>query len=292
MTDVELVRLGPDRVLEVLRGGADRGPVVLAHHGTPSTATFWSDWSDAFGAAGMRLLAYSRPGYGSSTRVEQRTVADAAADSVALLDALGIGTVVSLGYSGGGPHALAVGALTPQRCRGVVVVAGVGPCRDPEQFLAGMGEENVAEFGAALSGRASLEQWMADEGAPMLTATAEQISAALGDLLDDTDRDVLAGGWADRLAAEFHRVAATGTAGWVDDDLAFTRPWGFEPEQVTVPVTVWHAGRDRMAPVGHSRALAAELPDATYHEVPELGHLALLRHRRTYIVDCARTLAW
>jgi pimeloyl-ACP methyl ester carboxylesterase len=291
VTDLELVRLGPHRVLEVLRGGAARGPVVLAHHGTPTTATFWADWSDTLAAAGLRLVAYSRPGYGASTRVEGRVVADAATDSVALLDALGIGPVVSLGYSGGGPHALAVGALAADRCRGVVVVAGVGPCRDPQQFVAGMGEENVAEMGAALAGRAELEQWMSREGEPMLGATGEQIAAALGDLLDETDRAVLADGWADGLAAEFHRVAEAGTAGWVDDDLALTRPWGFEPDQVTVPVTIWHAGRDRMAPVAHSRALAAELPDVTYHEVPDLGHLALLRHRRGYVVECARTLA-
>ncbi len=290
MTELQQVRIGPDRVLEVLRGGAPRGPVVLAHHGTPSTATFWEEWSLPFAEAGVQLVAYSRPGYGGSSPAPGRSVADAAADTVAVLDALAIGSVVALGYSGGGPHALAVGALAAGRCRGVVAVAGVAPCDDPELFLAGMGEENVAEFGAALAGRTALEQWMAQQGAPQLEASGDEIADALGDLLDETDRQVLAAGWADGLAAEFHRVAQHGTAGWVEDDLAFVRDWGFDPAEMSVPVTLWHAGRDRMAPVDHSRRLAATLPDVTYHEVPDLGHLALLVHRRSYVVACCRRL--
>jgi pimeloyl-ACP methyl ester carboxylesterase len=290
VTQLHQVRLASDRVVEVLRGGAPRGPVVVAHHGTPSTATFWEEWSQPFAEAGLQLVAYSRPGYGASSPMPGRSVADAAADTMAVLDELGIGSIVALGYSGGGPHALAVGALAAHRCRGVVAVAGVAPCTDPAEFLAGMGEENVAEFGAALAGRARLEQWMREQGAPQLEATGDEIAGALGDLLDETDREVLAAGWAEGLAAEFHRVREHGTAGWVDDDLAFVRDWGFDPAEMAVPVTLWHAGRDRMAPVEHSRRMAAALPEVTYHEVPDLGHLALLVHRRSYVVACCRRL--
>jgi pimeloyl-ACP methyl ester carboxylesterase len=169
-------------------------------------------------------------------------------------------------------------------------VAGVAPCTDPAQFLAGMGEENVAEFRAALAGRAPLEHWMAEQGAPQLAASGAEIADALGDLIDETDRQVLAAGWADGLAGEFHRVRDHGTSGWVDDDLAFVRDWGFDPAEVSVPVTLWHAGRDRMAPVEHSRRLAEALPEVTYHEVPDLGHLALLVHRRAYVIACCRRL--
>jgi pimeloyl-ACP methyl ester carboxylesterase len=281
----ELVGIGSDRVLEVLRGGSPSGPVVIAHHGTPSLATFWADWSDDLAAAGLGLVAYSRPGYGGSTRVPDRCVADAAADSRALLDALGIEHCVALGYSGGGPHALALGARLADRCRGVVVVAGVAPFDSPGlDFMAGMGQENVAEFSAAVAGEDQIHDWMRNEGEPVLMASGAELAAALGDLLDDSDREVLAAGWADDLAEEWHRVAAAGTDGWADDDLAFTRPWGFTPAEVALPVTIWHAGLDRMAPVSHSRWLAGAIPGAVYNEVAGLGHLALLRLHRDRII--------
>jgi pimeloyl-ACP methyl ester carboxylesterase len=281
----EMIEIGSGRVLQVLRGGSPTGPVVLAHHGTPSLATFWADWSEDLAAAGLGLVAYSRPGYGGSTRVPGRRVADAAADSRQLLDALGIEHCVALGYSGGGPHALALGAQLADRCRGVVVVAGVAPFDSPGlDFMAGMGQENVTEFSAAVAGPEQIEAWMRTDGAPVLMASGADLAAALGDLLDESDREVLAAGWADDLADEWHRVAAAGTDGWVDDDLAFTRPWGFTPAQVGVPVTIWHAGLDRMAPVSHSRWLAGAIPGASYNEVEGLGHLALLRLNRDRII--------
>lgn len=280
------VQVGDSRVLDVLQTGPLDLPVVLAHHGTPSTATFWLDWAEPLEQAGLRLVAYSRPGYAGSTRHPGRRVADAATDAVGLLDALGVRTAVHLGYSGGCPHALAVGALAPERCAGVVTVAGVVPFdADGVDFTEGMGQENVEEFGAAAAGRAAVDAWMAEHGLQMLGADADEVAEAFGDLVDNTDRAVLADGWAAGVAAEFHRVAEGGTAGWADDDIAFVSPWGFDPADVSVPVTLLHAGRDRMAPVSHSRWMAQRITHADYHEVADQGHLALLRNHRSEIVE-------
>jgi pimeloyl-ACP methyl ester carboxylesterase len=275
-------------VLDVLVAGSldqSGGRVVLAHHGTPSTATFWHDWAEPLRAEGFSLVAYSRPGYTGSTRRVGRRVADAATDAVALMDALGVTVAAQLGYSGGCPHALAVGALAPERCSRVVTVAGVVPF-DAEgvDFTDGMGAENVDEFGAAAAGLRAVEEWLDEFGRPMLAASADEIGAAFGDLVDDTDREVLAHGWAEEVAAEFHRVEQGGIGGWADDDIAFVTPWGFDPADVTVPVVLWHAGLDRMAPVSHSRWLAGRLPDVDYREVDGLGHLALLRQYRPEII--------
>src|SRR5262249_59603081 len=101
---------------------------------------------------GFRLVQYTRPGYGGSTPAPGRRVADAAGDVAAVLDALGVAEFLTVGWSGGGPHALACAAGLPGRCLAAASMAGVAPYRaEGLDWLHGMAGENVAEFSAALA---------------------------------------------------------------------------------------------------------------------------------------------
>lgn len=236
----------PDgRTVDVFLGGDPQGVPLVMHHGTPSGSTTFADRHDACRERGLRLICVSRPGYATSSRQPGRDVAHAASDTSAVLDLLGQNTFFSAGWSGGGPHALACAALLPGRCLGVATLASVGPygMRDLA-FLAGMGPENVAEFGAALAGEDALRAWKHAHGEPFRHVTGEEIAAALGGLVAQIDKEVLIGGYAEQMAAEMRRALEHGFDGWVDDDLAFTRPWGFDVRDIRLPVTVWQGDLD------------------------------------------------
>jgi pimeloyl-ACP methyl ester carboxylesterase len=81
-----------------------------------------------------------------------------------------------------------------------------------------------------------------------------------------------AGGFAAYVAASFRQALANGIWGWFDDDLAFTRSWGFDLDGIGVPVVVWQGGQDRMVPFAHGRWLAARLASAKAKLLPEEGH--------------------
>jgi pimeloyl-ACP methyl ester carboxylesterase len=270
------ITLTDGRELEVEVSGPDGGAVLLFHHGTPGGSEQMRTMARAVHARGMRLVTYSRAGYGASTRHAGRTVADVVPDTAAVLDELGAETCLMAGWSGGGPHALACGALLADRVRGVLCIAGVAPyTADGLDFLAGMGEDNVEEFGAAVEGEEVLRPWLDAQRPEMLELTGGEVAAALGNLVPPVDVAVLTGEVADDLASEFRQALSVGVDGWLDDDLAFTRPWGFELADVAVPTYLWQGSEDLMVPFAHGRWLAERIPGVTVHLEQGEGHLSI-----------------
>ncbi len=256
------------------------GPLVISLHGTPSGHRLQPALVAAAAQAGVRVASYARPGYAGSTRLPGRTVADGVQDVLTLADALGAERFAVVGASGGGPHALACGALVPDRCAAVATVAGVGPWQmDGLDFLAGMGEGNEIEFGAAVEGEQPLREVIGPWRESMLAGGPRGTYDALVTVLSPPDRQV----FSTDFAEDFHRGVETalqhGVDGGVDDDLAFIRPWGFTPSDVRAPVHLWQGGQDLMVPPAHGQWLAQHLPTCTPHLLPDDGHLTLLLRR-------------
>jgi pimeloyl-ACP methyl ester carboxylesterase len=193
-----------------------------------------------------------------------------------VLDSFGIGEFVTLGWSGGGPHALACAALLPGRCVAAATLAGVAPfTADDLDWPAGMAEENVEEFSLAVQGEQVLTPWLEEQAAALAGVTGAEVAQSLGGLVSPVDTASITGEFADYLAATFRRAVSTGVAGWRDDDLAFVRDWGFEPASIGVPVSVWQGDQDLMVPPSHGRWLIRRLPGARDHRYPDEGHLSL-----------------
>jgi len=285
----ESVKLPGGRVMEALLGGDPVGYPLVLHHGTPGDMTSYTDWHALCRDRGLRLIVASRPGYAESSRMPHRSVAGAAADIADILDWLGHKSFVTLGWSGGGPHALACAALLPGRCVAAATLAGVGAYGEDLDFLAGMGPENVAEFGAAAKGEEALRQWLNENAAAYRSITGREIAEALGGLVPEVDKRALVGDFADHLAAVFRRSLVHSFDGWIDDDLAFVRPWGFKLGEIGVPVTVWQGELDLMVPLAHGRWLLEKIPGATRQIVPGQGHISLAVNFRSKMLDDVRS---
>jgi pimeloyl-ACP methyl ester carboxylesterase len=263
------------RQLQVLTAGPEDGLPLVFHNGTPSGLVAFGPMVDAAAERGLRTVMYARPGYGASTPDPGRRVAGAAADVVAVLDKLGAEHFVTAGWSGGGPHALACGALLPGRCKGVASIAGVAPYgAEGLDWLAGMAAENVAEFGAALEGEAELNAFLEAGAAELRDVSAEQVADGLGGLVSEVDKSVISGDFAGFLAASFRAAVSEGIAGWREDDQAFAADWGFALGE-GAPIAVWQGDQDMMVPFAHGQWLAAHLPGAHAHLITGAGHLSL-----------------
>jgi pimeloyl-ACP methyl ester carboxylesterase len=257
---------------------------LLFLHGTPGDATVWNDWLQEIDS--VKAIATSRPGYGLSDRMKGRTVADDLLNQKELLDSLGITKFVSIGWSGGGPHSLNMTRET--RCAAAFTLAGVGEFgRDDLDFLAGMGPENHEEFGQALNGEEAIASWMENHAMGLRTITGPDVLEGFGGLIGDADKRALTEDVAAQVAAVFRRALASSFAGWIDDDLAFVRDFGFDISKIAKPVIIWQGDDDFMVPKAHGEWLAKKIRGAELKFIPGHGHISLVEEFRPNIISSA-----
>src|SRR5215213_7280311 len=151
------ITLPDGRILAAAEWGDPDGVPFVSIHGTPGGRIgWWEKEPEIYRRFGLRRITYDRPGYGESTRHAGRRVVDAVADVEHLTAALGIDNFLVSGGSGGGPHALACAALLPDRVLKCHASVSVAPF-DAEglDWLEGMTEGNLKEFGATVEGEAA-----------------------------------------------------------------------------------------------------------------------------------------
>ena len=277
---MQTIATAEGRTLAVHSDGDPAGFPVVMHHGTPSSGLLYERHVELAHEQGIRLVGYDRPGYGGSAREPGRSVSDCAADVDAIADALRLDRFATWGISGGGPHALACAALCDRRLVAAASLAAVAP-QDAEglDWLAGMGDENHVEFGHAAAGEEQLRTYLAAEAEEIRAAGPERLVAVMETLLGPEDRAVLSGAFAEYLLKADRHGLADGVDGWVDDDLAFLAPWGFELSSIDRPVLLLHGDDDRFVPVAHGRWLADHIPGVEARIDAADGHLTLIERR-------------
>lgn len=281
------VRAADGRRLTAEVVGPEDGDLVLFHTGTPGCRLLIDRHMREGAERGLRHVIYSRPGYRGSDRQPGRSLADSAADSVAVVDSLGVESFYSIGISGGGGSAAACAALLPGRVRSAAVIAALGP-RGGEglDWLAGAAESSHVEFGCIEEGEAALERHLEKGISEMREIeTGPQLIDDFDEYLCETDRRCLTGEFLSYQLEGCAEIARDGIEGWFDDDLAMWKDWGFDLSRITVPVTIWQGTEDRFVPPQNGEWLAAHIPGAKLRLLAGEGHLSLFCSHYGAVLD-------
>jgi pimeloyl-ACP methyl ester carboxylesterase len=260
--------------------GDPTGFPIMGLHGTPGCRLQRWPHEELYEELGVCFVTHDRAGYGRSTRRHGRRVADAVDDVIAIADELGFDRFAVTGGSGGAPHALACAALHPDRVVRATCNVGVAPYGDGglehDAWVEGMDPENVKEFELALADEEALTAYVEAQQAQAEARVAVDPSTLLDDYdLSDSDRAQLARAEVMQILREATpEWAFNGVGGWVDDDIAFTRSWGFDISDIAVPVLVIYGSTDVLVPTAHGEWLAAHVPGCVV-KVDEGGHLGV-----------------
>jgi pimeloyl-ACP methyl ester carboxylesterase len=286
----ELIELADGRTLEVATMGSPSGATIFVHHGTPGSTRTSLSFEGLLARGDFFLVTLSRPGYGQSSRRADRSVASVIEDVGAALAHVGREEYVALGWSGGGPHALASAALD-ETCRAALTVASVAPADADFDWIEGMGPENLEEFRLAQEGGPAYEDLMAATGDVLGLATKDNIVEIMGGLLSAPDLAAIDEDDARELFVEGMRYGfATGWRGYLDDNVALMAPWGFDVGDITTPVHLFYGDDDLMVPAPHNQWLSTHLPQVTTTHHPEEGHLSIFTRHLDEIATALREL--
>ena len=266
-----VVRTADGRTLAVEDAGApgaDAGAhstppafTLIWHNGSPHTGRLLGPVAALARARDIRLVTYARPRYGGSSPFPNRDVASAAADVAAIADALGIGRFAGMGYSGGGPHALAAAAVLQDRVLATVTLASPAPYTDEFDWFEGMARPEALR--SARQGREARARFAeTDDFDP--------------NIFTEADWDALRAEWS-VIGDDAGAAGPAGTEGLIDDDVAFASPWGCDPARISSPMLLIHGGADRVIPRSHGESLLRRTPTAELWLRPQDGHVSILR---------------
>ncbi|WP_121258565.1 alpha/beta fold hydrolase [Nocardioides ferulae] len=273
-----------ERRLSFAEYGVRTGPAIVWMHGTPGGRRQIPLEIRAMAEAeGLRIIGIDRPGIGSSTPHLYDHVLDWTRDLEIVLDTLAIDTVRLIGLSGGGPYAIAAGAALPDRVHAVGVLGGVAPTVGPDATDGG-----PIQLAVRL---APVLEFTRIPVSMVLTQMIRAVRPVAGSILDlyasvqpIGDKRMLAH---PDFKAMFVDDLLNGSRLQVlaplNDLVLFTRDWGFQLADVTIPVRAWHGDGDHIVPLRHGQHVVDRLPDAAMTVVAGESHLGGLGIAREVI---------
>jgi pimeloyl-ACP methyl ester carboxylesterase len=265
-------------------GRPDGRPVVL-FHGMPGSRLLCPD-EDETERAGVRLITIDRPGYGNSSPNPGRTLLSWVSDYVEWAALVGLPPCPIVGWSSGGPYALAVAAHRPDCVTSVGLAASPAPLDEVPSEWDGLPAEVRSltkllrrDAPAALEGINARCQWFATDWEtifePASTSSSTGVNVADPDDALLADRDIL-----EPSLAEMREAARQGTAGYVEDWIAESLPWCFSPAEVTHDVRIWWGDGDQLVRGACAEYFARAIKQSTLTVLAGEGHLFPYRHWR------------
>jgi pimeloyl-ACP methyl ester carboxylesterase len=278
MTDDTLnqtITLKDGRVLGFAQYGDRQGKVVIHFNGSggsrlehPADETILTD-------LGIHFVSTDRAGHGISDPQPDRKLLDWPEDISQLADHLGTHKFYVMGWSAGGPHALACAYALPERVLAGAIISGLAPPDRPHPYE-GLPTPNKALMIIARSFPSLVYPFRRIARGTIMGEPAEageKLAASFPPedrhLIDETNSGEL-------LVRDIQEGYRQGWAGPAQDDIIINSPWGFDIQDIQQRIDVWQGELDKNVPLNQGLYQHEHLPNSRLHVMQGQAHVYLL----------------
>lgn len=268
------MELSDGRHLVYSEYGAPHGKPIFFFHGWPGARLQGQLADRPAKVLNVRLISADRPGFGLSDFQPGRSILDWPKDVLELADQLGFPQFAVLGLSGGAPYALACAHEFPHRLTAAGIVSGAGPIDTPG---AAEGVSSSLKRMIMLTKKAPwLVKFLLWRSSRRVRRDPEDSFQKLLSTLPEPDRSALVQPGVKERALEA-RIDSfqSGARGHLLEIGLFARPWGYNREDIPMPIYLWHGEEDQEILPITAQKQAEAIQDCRATFLPHEGHYSL-----------------
>jgi pimeloyl-ACP methyl ester carboxylesterase len=228
---------------------------------------------------GLRFVAIDRPGHGLSSPQPDRKLLDWPTDISQLANHLDVERFYVMGWSAGGPHALACAYKLPKHVIAGAIVSGLAPTDRPNPYAGMPLPLKMLNFlGRKTPGLVYLFRRLMY---PMVMGEPEKAGKKLASSFPTVDRQLAEKPENQKmLVASIQEGYKQGWQGPSQDDIVINSPWGFRLEDIGVRIDIWQGEVDKNVPLNQGKYQHAKIPNSTLTVLPGQAHLYILANWR------------
>jgi len=263
--------------------GEAQGLPIFYFHGTPGSRLEAGRFDEVAATHHCRLIGLDRPGMGLSSFDSNRTLLSWANDVKYFADSLSINKFSLIGHSGGAPYVAACAYAIPERINGAAIVSGMGPLEKPEtQTGLATGQKIVNQLIRFIPPSANLMMWLTEKMLKNPDKMLQQMIKQLPEpdqviYNDPKERNALITGVLEAFK--------NGSKGPAYEIQLLLKPWGFNLEEIKIPVNIWHGALDKQAPKSHAELYAKLIPNAEIKKIENEAHVSILKNHMHEILS-------
>ena len=283
----QTITLEDGRALGYAEYGDPAGKAVFHFHGGAGSRLERPADESILTDLGIRYISTDRPGHGLSDPQPDRKLLDWPDDISQLADHLQIGSFYVLGWSAGGPYALACAYKLRERVLAGAIVSGMAPPNRPRPYEGLPFPSRVLMFVFRRMPR--LLVLFRRMGYSTTQGNPRDLGQRLASSVPPADREILQVPANQAMfVADIRQGYQQGWLGPALDDIIANRPWGFRLEDIALRIDIWQGQVDENVPLCQGQYQYQKIPDSSLTVWSDQAHLALLGHWREVLATLVR----
>lgn len=269
------LELKDGRQLGFAEYGDPDGQPIFYFHGLPGSRLEAGHLHEVAAANNIRLIGLDRPGMGLSSMEPKRSILSWADDVEAFADSMGINKFSIIGHSGGAPFVAACAYIMPHRLNGAAIVSGMAPFENPEATA------SLARGQRIVNSIIKTMPWVAAVMMKLsfIMLNKPNMLKKMTQQMPEVDQLFFSNPESGKAIINATKEAFRNGVGGVSQEIILTlKPWGFNLDNINVPVTIFQGGQDKQAPEMHAKIYAKLIPNANSVFFKDEGHISILQN--------------